>query len=105
MANGAFDVEKTLVEEFKLLHDEKVGNIDLKTLHEKIHALVDTGGGRSALCLSGGGIRSASFGLGVLQALARRDLLFRFHYLSTVSGGGYIGGWLSAWRRRLPDRV
>lgn len=52
----------------------------------------------AALCLSGGGIRSASFALGALQALAARGLLDKFHYLSTVSGGGYIGGWLSAWR-------
>ena len=44
-----------------------------------------------ALCLSGGGIRSASFGLGILQALAQAGLLTRFHYLSTVFGGGYIG--------------
>ncbi len=50
-----------------------------------------------ALCLSGGGIRSASFALGVLQALAGAGQLTRFHYLSTVSGGGYIGSWLSAW--------
>src|ERR1700760_2933983 len=49
----------------------------------------------SALCLSGGGIRSAVFGLGVLQGLQRFGLLEQFHYLSTVSGGGYIGGWLS----------
>src|SRR4051812_23041203 len=48
----------------------------------------------SALCLSGGGIRSASFSLGVLQALASAGLLTRFDYLSTVSGGGFIGGWL-----------
>lgn len=48
----------------------------------------------SALCLSGGGIRSAAFGLGVLQALATGSLLGRFDYLSTVSGGGFIGGWL-----------
>ena len=41
----------------------------------------------AALCLSGGGIRSAAFALGILQALARADLLTRFHYLSTVSGG------------------
>lgn len=54
----------------------------------------------SALCLSGGGIRSATFNLGVLQALARLDLLSRFDYLSTVSGGGYIGGWLKSWIRR-----
>src|SRR6185437_11109358 len=37
----------------------------------------------AALCLSGGGIRSAAFALGILQALARADLLNRFHYLST----------------------
>lgn len=76
----------------------------------------------SALCLSGGGIRSASFGLGVLEGLARfsegllspaqgakrephrehAGLLHRLDYLSTVSGGGYIGSWLTAWiyRRR-----
>jgi hypothetical protein len=51
---------------------------------------------QAALCLSGGGIRSAAFSLGVLQALARSELLTSFHYLSTVSGGGYVGGWLSA---------
>jgi hypothetical protein len=55
----------------------------------------------SALCLSGGGIRSAAFALGVLQALARFRLLGQFDYLSTVSGGGYIGSWLSAWRYRM----
>ncbi|HKJ74847.1 MAG TPA: patatin-like phospholipase family protein, partial [Alphaproteobacteria bacterium] len=51
---------------------------------------------QAAVCLSGGGIRSASFALGVLQALSRQGLLAKFHYLSTVSGGGYIGGWLMA---------
>lgn len=54
----------------------------------------------SALCLSGGGIRSATFSLGVLQGLAARGQLTSFDYLSTVSGGGYIGGWLSAWISR-----
>jgi hypothetical protein len=52
----------------------------------------------SALCLCGGGIRSATFALGVMQALARFGLLGRFHYLSSVSGGGYIASWLTAWR-------
>jgi hypothetical protein len=70
----------------------------------------------SAVCLSGGGIRSASFCLGVLQGLARfstkrapkpdcvpapgelgYSALERLDYLSTVSGGGYIGSWLMAW--------
>ncbi|MFN2482950.1 MAG: patatin-like phospholipase family protein, partial [Pyrinomonadaceae bacterium] len=59
----------------------------------------------SALCLSGGGIRSATFALGVLQGLARRGLLDQFSYLSTVSGGGYVGGWLSAWIHRHPRGV
>jgi hypothetical protein len=53
-----------------------------------------------AICLSGGGIRSATFNLGVLQALARRGVLSKFKYISTVSGGGYIGAWLSSWMRR-----
>jgi hypothetical protein len=53
--------------------------------------------GLSALSLSGGGIRSASFALGIIQGLADKGLLQKFNYLSTVSGGGYIGSWLSAW--------
>src|SRR5207253_6103577 len=39
------------------------------------------------VALSGGGIRSATFNLGVLQGLAHCDLLRRVDYLSTVSGG------------------
>lgn len=54
----------------------------------------------SALCLSGGGIRSAAFALGVVQGLAKRDLLQSFDYLSTVSGGGYLGSFLTAWVQR-----
>ncbi len=73
---------------------------NLERLYRRIHGL---GIPRTALCLSGGGIRSASFALGVLQALARHGLLKQFHYLSTVSGGGYIGSWLSAWRHHERD--
>jgi hypothetical protein len=74
----------------------------------------------SALCLSGGGIRSASFCLGVLEGLARISrnpklnppaphrggLLDELDYLSTVSGGGYIGSWLMSWtyRRMVANR-
>lgn len=46
------------------------------------------------LALSGGGIRSATFCFGLLGVLARNRLLERFDLLSTVSGGGYIGGML-----------
>ena len=48
------------------------------------------------LALSGGGVRSATFNLGVLQGLARRGVLRSCDYLSTVSGGGYIGSCLSS---------
>jgi hypothetical protein len=90
-----------------------------KALYRALHARHST-----ALCLSGGGIRSASFALGVIEALAvhprqesaagegekqaaseKTSFLSQFHYLSTVSGGGYIGSWLSAWiaRSGYPD--
>lgn len=46
------------------------------------------------LGLSGGGIRSATFSLGVLQALARARRLGQIDCLSTVSGGGYTGAFL-----------
>ncbi|MBR1092112.1 patatin-like phospholipase family protein [Bradyrhizobium manausense] len=51
------------------------------------------------LALSGGGIRSAIFGLGALQALAAKNVMPSFDYMSTVSGGGYVAAalqWL--WR-------
>ena len=53
------------------------------------------------LAFSGGGIRSATFNLGILQALAKKRMLSRFDYVSTVSGGGYIGSWLAALTQRL----
>jgi Patatin-like phospholipase len=50
----------------------------------------------SGLALSGGGIRSAAFCLGAVQALAADNKLDAIDYLSTVSGGGYIGCSLTA---------
>jgi hypothetical protein len=62
------------------------------------------------LAFSGGGIRSATFNLGVLQGLQELDLLRYIDYLSTVSGGGFIGSWLvgnvrrsAHWLGRLTD--
>lgn len=48
------------------------------------------------LSLSGGGIRSAMLGLGLLQSLQRAGVVRHVDYLSTVSGGGYIGTALSS---------
>lgn len=52
--------------------------------------------GLVGLALSGGGIRSATFNLGVIQALKKSGIFDSIHYLSTVSGGGYIGSCLSS---------
>jgi hypothetical protein len=48
------------------------------------------------LALSGGGIRSSAFCLGAMQALHDRGLIDKIDYLSTVSGGGYIGTSMTA---------
>ncbi|MBL4940833.1 MAG: patatin-like phospholipase family protein [Colwellia sp.] len=53
------------------------------------------------IALSGGGIRSATFCLGALQALAKHKQLNRFDYLSTVSGGGYIASSLTWFKSRF----
>jgi hypothetical protein len=54
------------------------------------------------VALSGGGIRSATFCLGVFQALASYGLLRHVDFMSTVSGGGYFGGFLGALASRPP---
>jgi hypothetical protein len=93
---------KVLLEEYEHVHGKVTpapANLDevVALLHKQE---------RAALCLSGGGIRSASFALGVIQALARLgknaadSVLNKVDYISTVSGGGYVGSWLSAWATR-----
>ena len=47
------------------------------------------------LCFSGGGIRSATFNLGLVQAMAKKGVFKLCDYLSTISGGSYIGSCLS----------
>lgn len=47
------------------------------------------------VALSGGGLRSATFAFGVVQALAKKNLLKEIDVLSTVSGGGYVGALIS----------
>lgn len=54
----------------------------------------------TGIAFSGGGIRSATFNLGILQRLASLDVLEKIDYISTVSGGGYIGTWYTSWIKR-----
>ncbi len=51
----------------------------------------------AGLAISGGGIRSAAFALGAVQELVNRGVMRDFDYLSTVSGGGYTGAFLSSY--------
>ena len=105
------DIETVLKREANEIHGvELPADLSGRPLYRALNAL-----NSAALTLSGGGIRSAAFALGVIQALAthpraaaagapvesaEKSLLAKFHYLSTVSGGGYIGSWLSALRLR-----
>ncbi len=54
------------------------------------------------LAFSGGGIRSATFCLGIMQKLARDNIFRHVDYLSTVSGGGYTGSALAWWLSGKP---
>src|SRR4051812_4880698 len=72
----------------------------LAALFARVHRRTREGDGLTGLGLSGGGIRSATFNLGILQGLARIGILEKLDYLSSVSGGGFIASWLSGWIHR-----
>jgi len=81
-----------------VLSDPEKGPGDkLAALFALVHRQAEKGDDLTGLSVSGGGIRSATFNLGVLQGLARIGILEKFDYLSSVSGGGYIASWLSGW--------
>ena len=71
--------------------DSQVEKVEAEALERRRESWGLPGGDTIGLALSGGGIRSATFSLGVLRELSALGLLTRFDYLSTVSGGTYIG--------------
>jgi hypothetical protein len=91
------------IEDVKKISFEKAKEEEFKSI-QKLHT-DKTPESLVGLAFSGGGIRSATFGLGVLEALKGKDLLKKIDYLSTVSGGGYIGAWLSANCKRTAERI
>ncbi len=95
------ELNRFLLEEVFPEHLESIREVRLAAIFQRSHERPS-----AALSLSGGGIRSGTLALGLLQGLARHGLLKHFDYLSTVSGGGYIGAWLTAWihRHSAPDR-
>ena len=83
-------------------NDRNTGPLDLDAdLEAERKAGCRPPGESLGLAFSGGGIPGATFNLGVIRALAEQRLLRRFDYLSTISGGGYIGAWLSLSIRRF----
>lgn len=94
---GVASTADVLADEYRLIWQEEPPTGDTPRKRDVAHRKAVLAKGQAALCLSGGGIRSAAFALGVLQALSAKRLLTGFHYLSTVSGGGYIGSWLQRW--------
>jgi hypothetical protein len=67
----------------------------VKQRRSNLDVVATAGKNAVGLGLSGGGIRSATFCLGVTQVLAKRNLLKDVDFLSTVSGGGYVGCFLT----------
>ncbi|MFK7807422.1 MAG: hypothetical protein AB8F74_06410, partial [Saprospiraceae bacterium] len=56
------------------------------------------------IALSGGGIRSATICLGIMEELNKRGLIQQADYLSSVSGGGYLASYIhSALQVKLSD--
>ncbi|HEV7425991.1 MAG TPA: patatin-like phospholipase family protein [Thermoanaerobaculia bacterium] len=107
--NGVTDARRREINR-RIVDDAFLGAVKLhrdtrlSALYKKLHAREDADA-RTALCISGGGIRTATFALGIIQGLAGARILDKFDYLSTVSGGGYIGSWLSSWARRHPSGI
>jgi hypothetical protein len=92
--------------------DEEV--VSLAGVREKEKARIDarraavgllpTSSDLVGLALSGGGIRSSMFNLGVLQGLHSTGMIRHIDYLVTVSGGGFIGGFLTAQLNKVNQR-
>jgi hypothetical protein len=94
VSDNTLDFQSVLRSEHKVINRRRarIGRAPIEQLGASSDSVYDTIG----LALSGGGIRSAAVCLGVLQALYAFGVLNRIDYLSTVSGGGYIGSCLSA---------
>lgn len=90
--NGATDLATTL------LHGNQGWSRSIDELIALELGEKDLDAPRVGLALSGGGIRSATYGLGLMSALDEAGLLRFVSYLATVSGGGYIGGFWTRWR-------
>lgn len=81
------DVDALNAEEVRLLAARRAGGPDVGAT--EIHDAV-------GMAISGGGIRSATFALGVTNVMARHGVLMDVDVMSTVSGGGYLGSFITS---------
>lgn len=79
------------------LNEEAALRIEREELRRRRPGMINHWTG---LALSGGGIRAATFSLGVLQRLAKAGALAQTDYLSTVSGSSYTAASLQWWWHR-----
>ena len=101
MKLGGVMESETHMATFCDIQKEEFARIKKRRICANINEKVDPKKDVIGLALSGGGIRSASFNLGILQALERNGLLKYIDYLSTVSGGGFIGSSLTWFMSQL----
>jgi hypothetical protein len=89
------DAPKRVFDVARVIDEEKAEYLDRRRRANGLPPLADEPK-LWGLSLSGGGIRSATYCLGVIQAFMQAKRFRRFDYMSTVSGGGYIGSCLSS---------
>src|SRR5258706_12076592 len=91
---------------FKNHYPSALKRAELTALNERrVRSECDPKAPVVGVALSGGGIRSATFCLGLFQTLTRQSLIRRIDFLSTVSGGGYFGSFLGAAFSRTGNSV
>lgn len=94
MGENESRVKKAVVTELQPF-PEQLKKLELQAVQKRrLASGVDPTKPLVGIGVSGGGIRSATFALGLFQSIARAKLLHHLDYLSTVSGGGYFGAFL-----------
>jgi predicted acylesterase/phospholipase RssA len=89
-----FDFDEIKRKESAAIHERR--NVHRADKADELPANSETPDDLIGLALSGGGIRAASVGLGAIQALRDANFLKDVDYMSTVSGGGYVGAYLTS---------
>jgi hypothetical protein len=93
------EFDQILLDE-NVINREEILYLEQHAIRERREAIGQLGPRRLknlvGICCSGGGIRSSTLCLGIAQRLAKAGLLREIDYLSTVSGGGYLGSFLKA---------